>query len=141
MTTTRLELNNDVEELGRLAAGLEEFGQAHGLSADLVGELNLVLEELVTNTFNYGAEDGRDPAGVKAQVDLAVAEGEVRVRLSDTARPYDPLQRETPDLDVPLEEREIGGLGVHLVRTLMDHVEYRLEDGRNVLVMSKRIVG
>lgn len=141
MAGMRLELSNDVSAFERLASGLEEFGAERELSPDVISEINLVIEELVSNTFNYGAEDGRDPATVKAIVEMDMADGEVSLRIEDNARPFDPFQIETPDLDVPLEERETGGLGVHLVRTLMDHVEYEREGDRNVLRMRKRIGG
>jgi serine/threonine-protein kinase RsbW len=139
MPPLRLELVNDVNELDRLAIALEDFGLRHQLSPDFVGEVNLVLEEIVQNVNDYGAGDGRDPAGLRTWIELDVVDGELRGQVADNGRPFDPLQVREPLTDGPLEQRSVGGLGVKLVRTLMDEVSYRHEGGRNVLALRRRI--
>lgn len=139
MASLRLELVNDVEELDRLAVALEAFGDRHHLSLDLVGELNLVLEEIVTNVNDYGAGDGRDPASLRTWIDLAVVDGEVRGEVADNGCPFDPLQVRDAVTTGPIEQRSVGGLGLKLVRTLLDGIEYRHEGGRNVLSLRRRI--
>lgn len=130
-----------MSELDRLAVSLEDFGVKNGLSADLIAELNLVIEELVSNTFNYGAAAGLDPAALRVGVDIARDGGVVTLRIEDNGRAFDPLQEKPPDLGATLEERSVGGLGIHLVRTLMDEIKYSREGDRNLLVMRKRVAG
>ena len=129
-------LKNDLSEITRLADELQAFADGHGISPGTLFALNLALEELVTNIISYGYPDtGEHVITVSLDVDGA----DLHVRLEDDAKAFNPLEKETPDLDAPIEERGIGGLGVHLVRELMDDVRYERVGARNVLSMRKHM--
>jgi anti-sigma regulatory factor (Ser/Thr protein kinase) len=134
-----LSLKNDVTELERVAAGLEEFGNEAGLSDEVVGELNLCLEEILTNIMFYGLEEGRDPDSLAIELGLEVSDRALTVRVQDNGKPFNPLDAGDPDTELPVEERAIGGLGIHLVRELMDELLYAREGDRNVLTMKKGV--
>lgn len=138
MSNERLTLRiaNDLAELSRVAESVDTFCAAHDLPADCAFKLNVALEELLTNTISYGFDDGQRH---EIALEIAVAGDELVAELSDDGRPFDPLQAPPPDLDSPIEERRIGGLGVHLVRTMMDEVTYAYRDGRNHVRLGKRI--
>ena len=136
MQRTVLKLKNDLAEITRLSEELEAFCEANGVSMDTVMALNLALEEAVTNVIDYGyGHEGEH----ELEVELIVADGSVQATISDDAAEYNPLAREDPDVNAPLEERRIGGLGVLLVKKLMDTVTYARTDGKNVLTMRKRV--
>jgi serine/threonine-protein kinase RsbW len=136
MQRTVLKLKNDLAEITRLSEELEAFCEANGVSMDTVMALNLALEEAVTNVIDYGyGHEGEH----EFEVELIVADGNVQATISDDATEYNPLAREDPDVNAPLEERRIGGLGVLLVKKLMDTVTYARTDGKNVLTMRKRV--
>jgi serine/threonine-protein kinase RsbW len=97
-------------------------------------DLNLVLEELFANAVNHGGCDGMEDA---VQVRLQLLGDGVHVEYSDRGRPFDPLSAPEPDLDASLEDRKVGGLGVHLVRQIMRDLEYRRADGRNRITMRR----
>lgn len=133
--TTRIALTNDLAELSKLSTALAAFGDTHELSAKVMMALELSLEELVTNVIDYGFDGGSHQIGVE----LAVEGGAVRATVTDGGREYNPLLRPDPDVAAPLEDRQIGGLGVLLVRQLMDEVIYARDNGRNVLTVRKRL--
>lgn len=131
-----LRIANDLAELTRVSESVDDFCAAHDLPADCGFKLNIALEELLTNTISYGYDDAQRH---EIALDIAI-EGDVLVaELSDDGQPFDPLQAPPPDLDSPIEERRIGGLGVHLVKSMMDDVAYTYRDGRNYIRLSKRI--
>jgi serine/threonine-protein kinase RsbW len=132
-----LRIANDLAALAGVAESVDEFCAAHALPTDCAFKLNIALEELLTNTISYGFDDARRH---EIAIDIAVAGDAITAELSDDARPFDPLQAPPPDLGSPIEERRVGGLGVHLVKTLMDDVAYDYRDGRNHIRLSKRIV-
>lgn len=138
MSNERLNLRiaNDIAELSRVAESVEEFCASQAIPAGNAFKLNIALEELLTNTISYGYEDsGRH----EIAIDIA-REGETIVaELSDDARPYDPLNAPPPDLESAIEDRRVGGLGVHLVKTMMDDVRYAYRDGRNHITLRKNI--
>jgi len=136
---TSLSLKNDVTELERVAAGLEQFGSDAGLTDETVGELNLCLEEVLTNIMFYGLEEGRDPESLSIELDLEVANSSLTVTVRDNGKPFNPLESGEVDTDLPIEEREIGGLGIHLVRELMEELVYAREGEHNVLTMKKGV--
>src|SRR5438132_54111 len=130
-----IKLNNKVSELERFNQTLREFGQHHGLAPRLVHDLNLALEEILTNIISYGYTDNREH---EIKVRLSVQPGEVKAEVEDDGQPFDPLAAPEPDAAKPLEERTIGGLGIHLVRKLMDGLEYKRQGDRNLLTVKKK---
>ena len=131
-----LRLVNDLAALTDMAERVEAFGEAQSLPANVVNALNVVLDEAVSNAINYGYDAG---ARGEIVVRLRHRPDGVTVEVEDDGRPYDPLQTPPPDLTLSLEERPIGGLGVHLIRSLMDEVSYARVGGRNVLKMAKNL--
>jgi anti-sigma regulatory factor (Ser/Thr protein kinase) len=131
---TDITLKNDLVEIERLAGHVRDFGRENRLSADLVGEIRLALEEIVTNIIAYGYEDRADHT---IRVTLVNTKQDITLSIRDDARPFNPLEQPGPDLEIPLEDRGIGGLGIHLVREIMDEIDYRREEGGNLLVMTR----
>ena len=135
--TGRLDMSlaNDVEEVGRVIDSLEEFGESHGVPRDQSLRFGLALDELITNIISYGL------AGRDAVITLSIehAEGALRAELADNGPPFDPLTAEIELQDGPMEDREIGGLGLTLVRTLMDRLDYKREDGFNRLKLEMKL--
>lgn len=135
----RLELTlvNDPAEIARLAEAVEAFGETCGLALGDVYKINLALDELLTNLIDYAYPDGRRHA---IALHLAFADGRLAAELCDDAAPFDPLtQAQPPVLEGALDERPIGGLGLHFVRTLMDEVSYRRDGAHNRLTLIKYI--
>lgn len=136
MGRVEIELTNSLDEIPGLAAAVEAFGEAHDLTAKLVFQLNLALEELVTNIICHGYDDDGPHA---IQVRLVLADGMVTAEIEDDGRPFDPfVEAAAPELEQDLDDRPIGGLGVHLVRSFMDEVSYRREGERNRVRLSTR---
>jgi anti-sigma regulatory factor (Ser/Thr protein kinase) len=131
---TELELKNDLAEIERLAARVLSFGQEHKLPDELVWEIRLVLEEIITNIISYGYED---QAPHTIAVSIVNSDKDITLCVRDDARPFNLLEHPAPDLDIPLEERGIGGMGVHIVREIMDEIDYRREADENVVVMRR----
>ena len=130
----RIPPNHD--QLEQIPAAVEEFAERDNWPPDLVFKLNLVLEELGVNIVNYSGATG------EIEISLASDAETVTIEITDNGRPFNPLDElETPDISAPLDERPIGGLGVHLVRTMMDELSYSREDGKNRLAMTKRKAG
>ncbi len=137
MVVARSTFRNDLGELARLAAEIEAFGERAEMEMADIARLQLALDEIVTNIINYAYPDGG-----RHQIDLraAIENGVVEVRVEDQGQPFDPLRHAPPaDLDGEIDERSIGGLGVHLVREVMDEVEYVRIGPRNRLILRKRV--
>ena len=95
-------------------------------------DINLAVDEIFANIARYAY----DHDGGTAEVFISVDEKAI-VRFEDSGKPYNPLEQDAPDLDIPIEERELGGLGIHLVKDAMDTIEYEYTDGKNILILSK----
>jgi len=131
-----LTLVNRSSELQRLASELERFAQNHRIPEPDIHAFSLSLDELVTNTIAYGYDD-QGPHEIRVR--LALANGRLSAEVEDDGRPFNPLTAPQPDLTSAVEDRPVGGLGIHLVRSLMDHVDYRRESGKNHLMMRKQL--
>ncbi|WP_339947596.1 ATP-binding protein [uncultured Albimonas sp.] len=138
MTALSLTLVNDLAEVGRLAEAVEAFCEANDLPMAAAHALALSLDELLTNTISYGYEDG---AAGRIEVTITIAEGAARAVVRDDARPFDPTGAEPPDVDAALDDRAMGGLGIHLVQSMMDEVAYARRDGVNEMTLVKRLHG
>ena len=136
MTPMSVTLVNDRSEVERLGRLVEAFGETEGLAADAIFSVNLALDEVVTNVIRYAHDDGRQHPII---VRLALEAGVLTAQVEDDGRAFNPLDAPVPDIGAGIDDRPIGGLGIHLVRSVMTSVEYRREDGRNVLTMKKRL--
>ena len=134
--TFSLVVRNERREVGRLMERIEKVAAEWGLSEDDTVNLNLILDEFVSNVIRHGFEDeGEHDIPVTLDLDGDV----VNIRIEDDGRPFNPLEAPPPDLDLPIEERPLGGLGIFIARSLADTVEYRRENNRNVLLITKRL--
>ena len=134
----RLILTNSVSEIQRLLEAVAEFGKANQLSDHIIYELKLALEEVVSNIINYGFED---EAEHQIEVQMSIEEESLSFEVTDDGRPFNPLKNTGADIEKPFEEWEIGGLGIHLIRRLMDELEYKSAKGKNILIMKRRTYG
>lgn len=127
-------LNNGLAGIEQLASALDHFFNQQGLSEQLKNQVNLVLEELYTNSVNYGFEGISD--GYVA-IHLSNKGSHLEIVYQDNGIAYNPLQTEDPQLLLSVEERPIGGLGVFFVKTMTDHVEYSRSGELNMVRMIK----
>ncbi len=130
-----VELKNNLSEIERLSQTVTEFGEANNLSSKVLYALNLALEEILTNVISYGYEDENEHQVI---IRLSLRNEELIAEVEDDGRPFNPLDAPEPDTRKPLEDRQIGGLGIHLVRNLMDELEYSRHEAKNLLVMKKK---
>ena len=131
-----ISLDAQLPEVERLNQIARRFGELHEVPSRALYSLNLALDELVTNVILYGYDD---PAGQKITVQIQALPQMLTGSVEDSGREFDPLAMPEPDLNAPLASRELGGLGIHLVRNLMDEVTYQREGGKNLLTIRKRI--
>jgi serine/threonine-protein kinase RsbW len=130
-------LRGEHAELTRLQAFAEEFAHECSLPDDERSRLLIILDELFTNAATHG--HGPHSSGGGITVALGCKTGRLRISFVDDGPPFDPLAFGTPDLDAAGEERPIGGLGIHIVRSLVDQARYRREGGRNYLHLVRHI--
>lgn len=131
----RIVLRNDLSEIAKVHQELENFGQKCSLSSKILFELNLILEEILANVISYAYRDNQLHE-IVVRADLR--DGELVIEVEDDGRPFNPLQIPPPDLDSALEQRSVGGLGLHLVRELTSSIEYTRREEKNHLVMRKK---
>jgi sigma-B regulation protein RsbU (phosphoserine phosphatase) len=133
-TTHHLTLHSDVEQIALLPEFVEAVAGEAQLDHEAIFNLNLALEEAVSNVIMYAYPDGKD--GV---VDIeAIVDGKrVSFVVTDSGTPFDPTSKEHIDINAKMDERPIGGLGIHLVRTIMDTVNYERKGENNILIMTK----
>ena len=131
-----LRLSNDVQEVPLLSTFVDEVCESHGVDMMTTMQMNLALEEAVVNVMTYGY-----PEGTKGYVDISVQSDSCGLTfvISDSGKPFDPTTRGEVDTTLSAEERSIGGLGIHLVRQLMDDIKYEYKDGHNVLTLKKKL--
>lgn len=132
----QLTMYNSIGQISLLAGFVDIIATENGLDQSLALKINLAIEEAVTNIIMYAY-----PQGTTGRVILeAVVEGDVlKIILSDYGKEFDPTTVPDADISASVENRHIGGLGIHLVRTIMDSVSYRRENGKNILTMITRI--
>ena len=123
-----------VHEVNTAFAG---FAEENALPVDVRRSISVALDELLANALMHGST-GPDPCSVTVEVQLN--EKSVIVTVTDDGMPFDPFERDAPDTTLSLEERPMGGLGIHLVGRLMDEVSYQRREGHNVVVLVKRLV-
>jgi sigma-B regulation protein RsbU (phosphoserine phosphatase) len=132
----QLEVKNRPEEIDRVNEAFNEFAHRHELAKDVRRKMNLVFDELLNNIISYAYEDEEEHT---IEVTASLLEGRLVVTVTDDGRAFNPFAEESPDTGLALEDRPVGGLGVHLVKSLMDRAVYERHGTRNVVTLEKNL--
>lgn len=134
MTTVEIRIGNALHEAARVHSMLANFAVTHGLPSGVVADMNVALDEVLSNIIKYGYSDKNvHEIGVR----LTVADNVITAEIEDDGRPFDPLSVQSPEFGKSIAERKIGGLGIHFLRTIMSEVTYSRAEGRNRLTLRK----
>ncbi len=129
------EFARDFSALDEILQFTESFFHDHGLTEELLQRINFAIEELFTNMVKYNT-GGRHPI----RIDLQAADGSLVVRISDVeVEPFDPTQAPDADTGQSVEDRPIGKLGLHLVRRMVDGIEYQYENRTSTVILTKHL--
>ncbi len=129
-------IQNDLKELTRLAEFVDCFGEQAELPLKVIFELNLCLDELITNVVSYGYTDQEIHT---IEITIHKESDIVSLKIIDDGISFNPLTKTPPDTTLPLEERQLGGLGIHLVKSVMSDYEYQRDGVNNILKLFKRL--
>ena len=138
LAETRITIANRLQEIATVTDALETFAHANGVSDEIVWRFHLALEELIRNVITHAYPDKEVH---QIQVRFECGETWMAATVSDDGVPFNPLNAQAPDLSRALEDREIGGLGIHLARNVIDRVGYAWEAGRNVVTLQSPLTG
>jgi serine/threonine-protein kinase RsbW len=133
----RLTLRADAESLGRVEGFVTAFAAEHGIHGDDASRVLIVLEELLTNFQKYGHPGDARP-GVAA-IGLSLEGTRLTIEFTDDGAPFDPFAEAAPDLNSPVDERAVGGLGIHILRALTDEARYVRSEAGNVVRLMRRV--
>jgi sigma-B regulation protein RsbU (phosphoserine phosphatase) len=128
-----LKLRPALEAIPQATAFVEAELESSGAAAKVIAQLSIAVDEILSNIAHYSG-------AAEAAVGIGVQDGTVLLRFADNGKPYDPTRKPDPDTGLPLEEREIGGLGIFMVKQFMDSVEYVHQDGLNILTLQKKLL-
>jgi len=137
MAVYQIAIEAQIAEISRLNTWVEETLAAEGVGPTPIFNATLAIEEAVTNVISHAFTGIAPPHRIA--LSLTADPDRLRVEIRDNGRAFDPAAARPPDLTSPLEEREPGGLGIHLIRRMMDSVEYTREAGENRLVLEKSL--
>lgn len=131
-----IKFSNQLEEVTRVASFIEELGEELHLSLSVVNAIQLAIEEAVVNVINYSYAPGQTAVST---LKVSTNGSELVFTLTDSGQPFNPLTKEEPDLTASVQERPVGGLGILLVKKLMDNVTYKYKEGNNNLILTKML--
>lgn len=131
-----LTLTNDIKRVPRLNTFIDEVCEANGFDMSTIMQINLAIEEAVVNIMNYAY-----PNGTKGDITIEAKANDTQLSfiISDTGKPFDPTAKAEVDITLSAEDRAIGGLGIHLIRQIMDNINYERIDGHNILTLIKKL--
>lgn len=130
-----IELDALVQNIPELTAFVEDFLEPYECPKKVLVQLDVAIDEIFSNISRYAYPDGTGK--VKIIIDYIESPKGIKLIFEDEGIRYNPLEKEDPDTNIPLEERRIGGLGIFIVKKTMDCMEYTYENGKNILTIVK----
>ena len=130
------ELSNNSNDLEKFIDGFSAVLKKQNLNPDNINHLCLILDEIITNIMAYGFKDNK-PHHIHIEANLAI--GTIETVIKDDGIPFNPTKQTKPDTSLSLEDRPIGGLGLYLVKSFVDSINYKYENGQNVLKLVKKL--
>jgi anti-sigma regulatory factor (Ser/Thr protein kinase) len=131
----KIVIGNNLAEMAKIADLVEQFGAAHAVPQKAIIDLNICLDEIVSNTITYGYSDA---ARHEIAVELSLEDNLLRAEIKDDAAPFDPREAEAPPAPDP-KSPKIGGLGLHFVKSLINEINYRRDGNHNVTTLTKKL--
>ena len=132
----KISIANNIENLDKIAGFIEQFGEENNLGMKLTFELNLVLDELITNIINYGFTDNKKHI---IEITIEIEADTIKMLVIDDGQEFNPLEKQDTDVNVPLQEKAIGGLGIFFVKKKVDQLKYERVENKNYLYLLKKI--
>jgi serine/threonine-protein kinase RsbW len=132
----RLLITNERVELARVKEDVDRFAAAHGLPSTVLADLQVSLDEVISNIISYGYADNAEHEIV---IQLRIADGALHATIEDDGAPFDPLSVSLVDVEANLSKRPVGGLGIRLIRALNDEVRYERTGNRNRLSLRRNL--
>jgi len=123
---------NDLREIARVIQEFQKFAEEHGIPVEVGRRMSVLFDDLLNNVISYAEAH-------EIEIRAELATNRLTVTISDDGIPFNPLGASTPDTSLPLDKRVLGGLGIHLVRNLVDDMSYQRRIDRNVLTLVKHI--
>lgn len=134
--TQHFSLTNNLSEIDQLHTNLSRFGSDNSLDKKVVFQMTLACEEILTNIISYGYEDTKEH---HINFSLSLRDKKLIVMVEDDALPFNLIDAETPDLETRPEDRQVGGLGIHLIKNIIDDIDYERHDSKNFITLLKEI--
>jgi len=128
-------IRNRREELRRVQHAVDQLAARCHLPAEIVGDMQVALDEILSNIIKYGYADDAEH---QIEVRLRVVDNAFEATIEDDGMPFNPLESRAPDVESGLQERRLGGVGVHYIKNLMSEIRYNREDNRNCVVLSRK---
>ena len=129
-------IQNQIEQLSSLAEKIEELAEKWELSQALAMNINLVIEEALSNIIFYAFTD----TGIhEIRISVSLTNKRFTIKITDDGIPFNPLLQQLPDINLPAEERPVGGLGIFLISQIMDEMNYSRQKNQNILTLNKSI--
>lgn len=138
MDSARVTIKNQIEDVSKAIVAFEVFAAKHGIAIGIMTRVNIVLDELLSNTVKYGFPEASE-SDIEIILEL-FEDGKLTIQLTDEGEPFNPFELEDPDIKIGIEKRNIGGLGVLIIKKLMDEYTYHRKQNQNVVLLSKRSV-
>ncbi len=132
-----LVLQANLENISRATTFINEQLEGYSCSVKTLNQIDIAIDELFSNIVHYTYDKGEGEVVIRFSYDDTTRMA--TIVFEDQGIPFDPLKQEDPDIGLPVQERKIGGLGIFLVKKIMDHMAYHYENGRNILTIKKRI--
>lgn len=132
----RITIINNIDQLPTLAEQIEQIADEWELGPMLAMNMNLVIEEAITNVIFYAFNDQENH---QIDIDFNLNDSILKLVITDDGTPFDPTQKGDPDTTLSVEDRQIGGLGIFLIRKIMNEVKYKRKNNKNILTLTKSI--
>ncbi|HKM92579.1 MAG TPA: ATP-binding protein [Prolixibacteraceae bacterium] len=132
----RITIINNIDQLPTLAEQIEQIADEWELDPMLAMNMNLVIEEAITNVIFYAFNDQENH---QIDIDFNLNDSILKLVITDDGTPFDPTQKGDPDTTLSVEDRQIGGLGIFLIRKIMNEVKYKRKNNKNILTLTKSI--
>jgi anti-sigma regulatory factor (Ser/Thr protein kinase) len=129
-------VENQIGELSSLAGKIEKLAEEWELSPAITMNINLVVEEALTNVIFYAFADNNKH---EIEITISLENKRLTIKITDDGIPFNPLEKEQPDINLPAEERPVGGLGIFLMSQVMDEMHYNRQRNHNILTLNKNI--